>query len=116
MARQGSIITMPATTTVMTTAMMTGMGTRMIMLLQEICWDCFYRQSFHFFVPIALFPLSLTTVRLLHPVQFVPMLSTWLNGDRWEDDLPGPRGDRVTQADRTQAILARYAGPEGEAS
>jgi len=51
-----------------------------------------------------------------HPVQFVPMLSTWLNGDRWEDELPGPRGDRLTQADRTKAVLARYAGPEGEAS
>lgn len=27
-----------------------------------------------------------------HPVEFVPMLSTWLNQERWNDDPPAPRG------------------------
>lgn len=43
-----------------------------------------------------------------HPVQFVLMLSTWLNDDRWEDDLPGPRHERTSLADRNADVLARY--------
>ncbi|PZE89961.1 hypothetical protein [Curtobacterium sp. MCBD17_008] len=26
--------------------------------------------------------------------QYVPHLTTWLNGERWEDEVPGPRGGR----------------------
>ncbi|MBF0673172.1 MAG: helix-turn-helix domain-containing protein [Salinibacterium sp.] len=49
------------------------------------------------------------------PERFVPMLSTWLNGDRWDDALPHPRsGDTV--ADRNAAIFARYLGPDGGAT
>lgn len=49
------------------------------------------------------------------PEQFVPMLSTWLTGDRWEDSLPTPRrGDTAT--DRNAAIFARYLGPDGDAA
>lgn len=48
------------------------------------------------------------------PEQFVPMLSTWLTGDRWEDSLPSPRrGDTVQ--DHNAAIFARYLGPDGDA-
>lgn len=43
-----------------------------------------------------------------HPVQFVPMLSTWLNGDRWNDPLPGPRGTSLV--DQNASVLARYVG------
>lgn len=48
-----------------------------------------------------------------HPAQYVPMLSTWLNGDRWDDPLPGPRA-RGAQVDHNAAIFARYLGSEGE--
>ena len=49
------------------------------------------------------------------PVDFVPMLSTWLHNERWDDPLPTQRrGDTV--ADRNAAIFARYLGPEGDAS
>ncbi|EIC06297.1 hypothetical protein OR221_0364 [Microbacterium laevaniformans OR221] len=48
-------------------------------------------------------------VQHAHPVQFVPMLSTWLNGDRWEDSLPGPRSERKTQEERNAEVFARYA-------
>lgn len=48
-----------------------------------------------------------------HPAQYVPMLSTWLNGDRWDDPLPRPRA-RGAQVDHNAAIFARYLGSEGE--
>ena len=44
-----------------------------------------------------------------HPVQYVPMLSTWLNADRWDDPLPGPRG-RGTAVDQNASVLGRYVG------
>lgn len=47
-------------------------------------------------------------VQNAHPVQYVPMLSTWLNGDRWNDPLPGPR--RTSLVDQNASVLARYAG------
>lgn len=46
-----------------------------------------------------------------HPVQYVPMLSTWLNADRWDDPLPGPRGHGST-LDQNASVLSRYASPE----
>ncbi len=53
-------------------------------------------------------------VRFEHPVEFVPMLSTWLNGDRWTDALPGPRSSASTpQRDQNASVLARYAS-EGD--
>ncbi|MCA1306358.1 hypothetical protein LC082_05535 [Microbacterium esteraromaticum] len=48
-------------------------------------------------------------VQHAHPVQYVPMLSTWLNGDRWDDPLPGPRG-RTSGVEQNANVLARYAG------
>lgn len=55
-------------------------------------------------------------VRFDHPVEFVPMLSTWLNGDRWSDPLPGPRSSVSTpQRDQNAAVLSRYAN-EGDHS
>lgn len=55
-------------------------------------------------------------VRFDHPVEFVPMLSTWLNGDRWTDTLPGPRSSASTpQRDQNAAVLSRYAN-EGDHS
>lgn len=47
-------------------------------------------------------------VQHAHPVQFVPMLSTWLNGERWQDDLPGPRHERPSAADHNAGVLGRY--------
>lgn len=47
-------------------------------------------------------------VQHAYPVQYVPMLSTWLNGDRWNDPLPGPR--RTSLVDQNASVLARYAG------
>lgn len=41
-----------------------------------------------------------------HPVQYVPMLATWLNGDRWADPLPGPRTTSAT--DQNASVLSRY--------
>ena len=52
---------------------------------------------------------ALAYVQHNHPVQFVPMLSTWLNGDRWDDPLPGPRG-RTSGVEQNASVLARYAG------
>lgn len=49
-----------------------------------------------------------------HPVQYVPMLSTWLHADRWEDPLPGPRGHGSTLY-QNASVLRRYASPEGGA-
>ncbi len=48
-------------------------------------------------------------VQHAHPVQYVPMLSTWLNGDRWDDPLPGPRA-RTSGVEQNASVLARYAG------
>lgn len=48
-----------------------------------------------------------------HPPQFVPMLSTWLNGERWNDPLPGPRG-AASAVDQNASVLSRYASPEGD--
>ena len=50
------------------------------------------------------------------PVEFVPMLSTWLNGDRWDDPIATPRSGGSSQADRTRKVLGRYLGPDGDAS
>lgn len=49
--------------------------------------------------------------RFEHPVEYVPMLSTWLNGDRWDDPLPGPRGGTPSQNTQNASVLARYAHP-----
>lgn len=42
------------------------------------------------------------------PPQFVPHLTTWLNQERWNDPLPGPRGPAggQTPTDRALATLA----------
>ena len=47
--------------------------------------------------------------------RFVPALVVWLNGERWTDELPQPRGgSRVQQgmsvADELRAMEGRYAG------
>lgn len=49
------------------------------------------------------------------PVDFVPMLSTWLNNERWDDPLASPRGGD-TIVDRNAAVFARYLSPEGDTS
>ena len=49
------------------------------------------------------------------PEQFVPMLSTWLNDERWDDPLASPRTDGSV-ADHNMAMLSRYLGPEGDTS
>lgn len=48
--------------------------------------------------------------------QYVPHLLTWLNGERWEDDVPGPRGGRGQERqDEGLALVARLREEEGHA-
>ncbi|WP_413600822.1 helix-turn-helix domain-containing protein [Curtobacterium sp. Curtsp57] len=47
------------------------------------------------------------------PEQYVPHLATWLNGARWEDDLPSPRGGRGQERqDEGLALVARLREQE----
>ncbi|QZD98158.1 RepA-like replication initiator [Microbacterium phage Blett] len=47
------------------------------------------------------------------PTEFVPMLSTWLNGDRWDDPLPGPRAGSSQQS-QNATVLGRYVNGDHE--
>lgn len=45
--------------------------------------------------------------------QFIPHAATWLNGDRWNDELPGPRTDhRLTSGERSLAYLRQLAAQQ----
>lgn len=45
--------------------------------------------------------------------QFIPHPATWLNGDRWNDELPGPRSDqRLTPGERNLAYVHRLAAQQ----
>lgn len=45
--------------------------------------------------------------------QYVPHLTTWLNGARWEDEIPGPRGGRGQERqDEGLALVARLREQE----
>jgi hypothetical protein len=39
--------------------------------------------------------------------QYVPHLTTWLNGERWEDEVPGPRGGRGEERLAESVALVR---------
>ena len=46
-------------------------------------------------------------------MRFVPGLSTWLNRERWGDDLPTPSLNRpMTRTEQNLAVVARLAAPE----
>jgi hypothetical protein len=50
-----------------------------------------------------------------HPTQFVPMLSTWLNGERWNDPLPAVRSNGTVN-DGNREVLSRYFPADEDAS
>ena len=47
--------------------------------------------------------------RIHTPVEFVPMLSTFLNQRRWDDPIATARSNVPTQRDQNASVLARYA-------
>lgn len=50
------------------------------------------------------------------PEQYVPHLTTWLNGERWEDEIPGPRGGRGQERqDEGLALVHRLREEEAHA-
>ena len=44
--------------------------------------------------------------------QFVPYPATWLNGERWDDELPDPRPASRPSTSRSSNSLADWLSPE----